>query len=170
MYKSYHTDRLTLRPTQIEDAAFILKLLNTPKWIKNIGDRKVRTEEEAATYIKTKMYPQLKRLGYGNFTMIKKTDGTKIGTCGLYDREGLDGLDIGFALLPDHERQGYGYEAAQKILQLAFNVFNISSLSGITTHENIASQKLLEKLGLEYIGTTRIPNDDEELLLYQITN
>ncbi len=169
-YQSYITERLELRPTHIDDATLILELLNSPKWIKYIGDRNVKTIEDAVTYIKIKMLPQLKRLGYGNFTMIRKSDGIKIGTCGLYDRDGLDGVDIGFALLPQYERKGYGYEAAEKILKVGLEELKITSISGITTHDNIASQKLLQKLGLEYKETIMLPNDPEELLLYNITN
>lgn len=166
-YKTYTTDRLELRPTLLEDAAFIMELVNSPKWIQNIGDRNVKSIEEAENYIRTKMHPQLERLGFGNFTIIRKIDGSKIGTCGLYDRDGLEGLDIGFAMLPDYEGKGYGYEAARKVFNLAFNEFKLPSLSGITTRENIASQRLLEKLGLTYSCNITIPNDDEELMLYE---
>lgn len=169
-YKTYQTSRLFLKPTSEEDAEFILKLMNTPKWLKNIGDRNVKSEEDARIYIKNKMLQQLLKLGYSNYTMILKSDKTKIGTCGLYNREGLNGIDIGFSLLPNFEKQGYAFEAASKIKDLAFNTFNIKTIKAITTKDNLASQKLLEKLGLENIGTTTIPNDDEELLLYSLTN
>ncbi len=114
-YKSFETDRLILKPTSIEDAAFILTLLNTPKWLKFIGDRKVRTLSEAKDYITIKMLPQLQRLGFSNYTVIRKSDHKRVGTCGLFDREGLEGIDIGFALLPDCEQKGYAYEAANEL-------------------------------------------------------
>ena len=90
-YKVFETERLILRPTGVEDAALILKLLNMPKWLRFIGDRNVNTLEEAQLYIESRMLPQLGRLGYGNYTLVKKSDGTRLGTCGLYDREGLEG-------------------------------------------------------------------------------
>lgn len=167
-YQCFETKRLRLQPTSEADASFLLKLLNTPKWIKYIGDRKVHSIEAAQNYIKTKMLPQLERLGYSNYTVIRKSDGAKIGSCGLYDREGLDGLDIGFAFLPQYEKQGYAFESANKIKSVALYEFNITQISGITVKENIASQKLLEKLGLIFIKTIRLPNDPEELLLYQL--
>jgi ribosomal-protein-alanine N-acetyltransferase len=98
----------------------------------------------------------------------RKEDQHKIGTCGLYDREGLAGVDIGFALLPDYEGQGYAFEAAHRLQELAFSEFGLSSIQAITTKDNLASQRLLEKLGLQRTGTTRIPNDPEELWLYKI--
>ncbi|MGV6830537.1 MAG: GNAT family N-acetyltransferase [bacterium] len=167
-YKTYETERLYLRPTQEEDAPFILELLNTPKWIQFIGDRKVHTEEDAANYIKERMLPQLERLGFSNYTVILKSDGTKIGTCGLYDREGLEGIDIGFAFLPAFEGRGFGYESSIKMKELAFNELEITTIRAITSKGNIASQKLLKKLGLVRTGTTILPDEDEELFVYQI--
>ncbi len=114
-YQTFETERLILKPTSEEDAEFIFELFNMPKWLQFIGDRNIKTLENARAYIKTKMLPQLNRLGYCNYTLIKKTDNTKIGTCGLYDREGLKGIDIGFALLPGYERKGYAFESANKI-------------------------------------------------------
>lgn len=165
-FQVFETERLILKPTLEEDAELILALLNTPKFIKYVGDRNVRTVDEAKAYIKKKMIPQLERLGFGNFTLIEKSKNAKIGTCGLYDREGMEGFDIGFALLPDYEGLGFGFESANKLIQVAFEEFKINEISGITTKDNIASQKLLEKLGLELKGTINLPDDDEELLLY----
>lgn len=167
-YKTFETERLILKPTLEADAAFIFRLLNMPKWIKYIGERNVKTVQEAENYIVEKMKPQLERLGFGNYTIIRKTDNVKMGTCGLYDREGLEGLDIGFAFLPEYERKGYAYESAEKLKNVAFSEFGINKISGITAKDNIASQKLLEKLGLKLIGAKTLPNDDEELFVYVI--
>jgi ribosomal-protein-alanine N-acetyltransferase len=167
-HKSFETNRLLLHPTSEKDADFLLQLMNMPKWIQYIGDRNVRTIEQAKAYVREKMQPQLDRLGFANYTLIRKEDQHKIGTCGLYDREGLAGVDIGFALLPDYEGQGYAFEAAHRLQELAFSEFGLSSIQAITTKDNLASQRLLEKLGLQRTGTTRIPNDPEELWLYKI--
>ena len=78
-HPSFETERLLLRPSGLQDAAFILELLNMPKFLQNIGDRKVRTIQDAKNYIAEKMLPQLQRLGYGNFTVIRKSDGKKNG-------------------------------------------------------------------------------------------
>jgi len=166
-FKSFETERLILRPTGLEDAALVLELLNTPKWLKFIGDRNVKSLEEAQKYIKNRMLPQLERLGYSNYTLVKKSDGTLIGTCGLYDREGLEGIDIGFALLPQFEGRGYGFEAARRIKKAAFEDFGIEQLQGITAKENIASQNLLKKLEFHLVGTTRLPNEKEDLFLFK---
>jgi len=169
-YKSFKTERLILKPTSKKDAQFILELLNTPKWIKYIGDRDVHSIEDAKNYVQNKMLPQLKKLGYGNYTVIKKSDKIKIGTCGLYDREGIDGVDIGFAFLPKYENNGFAFEAANKLINTAFEEFNISKINAITTKNNFQSQKLLLKLGLKFDKIVKLPNDNEKLLLYTLSN
>lgn len=167
-YKSYETERLILRPTTEVDAPFILELFNSPKWLQYIGDRKVITLEDAKAYIQNKIMPQYDKLGYGNYTVIRKEDNVTLGSCGLYDREGLEGVDIGFAFLPEYEGFGYAYEAAVKVKQLALGDFGLKNLSAITMEINTSSRKLLEKLGFKLAGLIRIPNDEEELLLYKL--
>ncbi len=166
-YKSFETDRLHLRPTEVDDAAFILSLLNTPKWIKYIGERNVKTKEAAIKYIKNKMLSQLHKLGYGNYTIIRKDDLAKVGTCGLFDRDGLEGIDIGYALLPEYEKLGYAYEASLAIREASVVDFGINHLRAITTKDNITSQKLLEKLQFQYSKIINIPNDPADLMLYE---
>ncbi|MDO6605364.1 GNAT family N-acetyltransferase [Arenibacter palladensis] len=167
-YKTFETERLIIKPTSQEDAAFIYELFNTPKWLKNIGNRNIGSPEMAKEYILSKMQPQLERLGYSNYTLIRKTDGVKIGCCGLYDREGLEGIDIGFAFLPEYEGKGFAFEATDKLKNAAFKEFGLHALSAITSKHNVASQKLLEKLGMALAGTTTLPNGKEELLIYTI--
>jgi RimJ/RimL family protein N-acetyltransferase len=166
-HQTFETERLILRPTSIDDASFILELMNTPKWLKYIGDRKVKTEQDAINYIDNKMLPQLIKLGYGNYTAIRKSDYAKVGTCGLYDREGLEGIDIGFAFLPQYEKMGYAFESANKVKEAALQLFNVTHLKGITLEENISSQKLLGKLGFIYTGDVQLPKDKEKLMLFE---
>jgi len=166
-YKSFETERLIIKPTSIEDAEFILGLMNTPSWIKFIRNRGINTVSESKVYIKNNMLPQFKKLGFGNYTVVRKSDNAKIGSCGLYDREGIEGFDIGFAFLPQYEGMGYAFESSNKLKELAITIFGIYKISAITTKGNTNSQKLLGKLGLHYIKVIRIPNDDEELLLYE---
>lgn len=165
--QTYETERLILRPTILEDAAFILDLLNTPKWLKFIGDRNVNTIESAEKYIESHMFPAFKKNGFGNYTVILKSDGQKIGNCGLYDREGVDGIDIGFAFLPAYEKQGYAFESASKIKEIGVTDFGLTQISAITNPENKGSQKLLEKLSLCYSNMIQLPKSEESLMLYK---
>lgn len=169
-YKTFYTERLHLRPANTEDAAFILKLLNTPKWLQYIGDRNVTSLEAAEKYINERMLPQLERLGFGNYTVIRKVDGVKLGCCGIYDRKGLEGVDIGFSFLPEFEGKGYAYESAACLKEAAFSVFNLKKIGAITLEENTASRKLLEKLGLEFSKMIQFGEDPEELCYYELIN
>ena len=166
-YLEFSTSRLRLRPTSPVDAQLVLNLLNTPKWLRFVGDRNVHSEEEAQDYIKERMLPQLEKLGYSNYTLIRKSDDAKLGCCGLYDREGLEGVDIGFALLPEYEKQGYAFEASKELMRAAVEDFGITKIKGITSKDHFASQKLLQKLGMICSGTVVLPDEEEELLVFE---
>lgn len=168
-FRSFETERLILRPTLPEDGEFIYRLLNTPKWLKNIGDRNVYSIEDGRKYVQNKMTPQLERLGFSNYTVIKKVDGQKIGTCGLYDREGLDGVDIGFAFLPEFEKKGFAFEASLCLKNAAFEEFGLDRINAITLKTNLDSQKLLERLGLKFKELITLPGENEELMLYSVS-
>ncbi|MBT8186779.1 MAG: GNAT family N-acetyltransferase [Croceitalea sp.] len=168
-YEAFETDRLILKPTDVEDAAFLIELFNSPKWLQFIGDRNVKTLESAKNYIRIKITSQFDRLGFATYTLIRKSDYTKVGTIGLYDREGLEGIDIGFALLPLFEGKGYAYEAAKILKYMAFNEFNLHQLKAITMKENFSAQKLLERLHMSFKGTIVLPNSYEQLMLYSLS-
>ena len=167
-YPILETERLILKPTQPEDASFLLALLNSPKWLEHIGNRNINTEAEAEQYIQVRMLPQLERLGYSNNTVTLKETGAKMGVCGIYHREGVEGVDIGFAFLPDFEKKGYAYESATALIDTAFTQYGITQLNAMTKHTNIESQKLLEKLGFQSVENIFIPNDEEELRRYEL--
>lgn len=164
----FETERLLLKPTTTEDAAFIFTLFNTPKWIENIGDRNIKSINDAKLYIENNILPQQNKLGFSSFTILRKEDNLKIGSCGLYDRAGLDGIDIGFAFLPEYEGKGFAYEAVNELKNKGFSEFGLTSINAITRKENTSSQKLLEKLGMTLNGTVKLPNENIALLLYKI--
>lgn len=164
---TFQTQRLFIRPTVEEDDAFIFRLLNSPKWLKFIGDRQVGSVEAAREYIRVKMLPQLEKLGFSNYTVLSKDGNLKLGTCGLYDRPGIEGIDIGFAFLPEHEKKGYAFEACLELMRAAEEDFKLSQINAITARDNLSSQKLLEKLGLIYTKNIRLPGEEEEVLFYE---
>lgn len=164
------TERLILQPVKMEDAEFILELYNSPNFIKFIGDRNLRTVEDAENYIKEKFLPHVEKHGFGSYVIVTKSDTKKIGNVGIYVRDGLDAPDIGFSFLPEFERKGYGFEASKKLMEIAISEFALKKISAITTKENIASQKLIEKLGLKYRSIVQLPDDPEDLLYYETEN
>ncbi len=167
-YKIFETERLFLRPVEEKDAAFLIKILNSEKWLLNIGDRNVHTIEVAKKYIEERITTQYQKLGFGNYLVSAKETGAEMGVCGLYARPGLDTIDIGFAFFPEYENQGFGFEAASILIQAAKEDFHLQKLCAITIPSNIASQKLINKLGLEYLKTIKIDGDNEELMYYEI--
>jgi len=166
------TERLILRDITPADAPFVLDLLNDPGFIKFIGDRNVRTVEQAEKYITDKIIAQYVSKGYGMYlvaTRKEQTDDTEIiGQCGLVKREGLKQTDIGFAFLERYCGMGYGYESAVAVLGLAKSAFGLSQLAGITDEDNIASQKLLTKLGMKYVDTRHLPKIEEPCMYYEM--
>ncbi len=159
-YLSFESDRLYLRPTTEEDAALVLAILTAPKALKFIGDRNLHSEDDARDYIRQRALPQLRERGYANYTIVTKETGTKVGVCGLYLRPDLELIDLGYALHPDHEGQGYAREASKRIMQAAKEHFGQLKLSAITHGENTASIKVLEALGFTHLGQKNVVGYD----------
>lgn len=165
----FETARLWLTPTAEDDAPFLLELMNSPGWLAFIGDRNIRSLADAEAYVRERVRPTFERYGFGKFTLCRKSDGRAIGSCGLYDRPGVDGIDIGFALLPEYAAQGYAFEASRQLLSLAFEHFGLDRVTAITTRDNIHSQRLLSKLGMVRERDMVLPEDPgTPLWLYAI--
>lgn len=160
------TSRLTLKKISVDDAAFYIKLFNSEGWLTNIGERNVHTVEDAVAYIEKNYLPSYKKHGYGSYTVNLKETGETIGACGLYKRDIFDDPDVGFSFLDDQVGKGYGYEAASAVMEYAVNTLKINTVLGCTLPSNIASVKLLKKLGLREIDTFMFPGEKEELLLF----
>jgi [ribosomal protein S5]-alanine N-acetyltransferase len=163
----YETERLIIRPISQEDGPLIFELYNTPKFIRHIGDRGIHSLEDAENYIKNRFLPQIERLGYGNYVVITKEGHHKIGGVGIFEREGLDIVDIGYSLLEEFEGKGYAYEAAEKVKSIGMDEFGLSKISAIISKDNLASQKLIEKLGLKFQKYVILPGETEELNYYE---
>lgn len=159
------TERLHIRLAEPDDAAFILELMNGPDWIKNIGDRQIRTIEDARKCIETKFHAYIPGVG-GNFLIEIKGSNTLIGSCGIFFRDYTETPDIGFSLLSRYYKQGYAFEANFALLNHARQHWGISQISGIVLPSNLPSIHLLEKLGLSFRSPIELPNDPEVLHLY----
>lgn len=160
------TERLALREFTVNDSEFIIELVNSPDWIKFIGDRKIKTDVEAKAYIENGPIKSYRENGFGLSLVEIKTDGTKIGMCGIIKRHHLDNPDIGFAFLPQFTGKGFAFEIANATLTYATTKLNLPKISAITIAANIKSIRLIEKIGMTYIKTFCFPNNTEELLLY----
>ena len=162
------TDRLSLRWLTEDDAGLMLDLWNDPDFIQHVGDRGIRTLEQARQAMREGLLDLYRKYGYGPFLMVTPGDGAKLGICGLFKRDNLEDPDIGFGLLPAYRRKGYVYEAAKAVVEHARSSLGLERLSAIVSPENTASVRLLEKLGMELTGPIRMPDEDEDILLYRI--
>ena len=142
--------RLTLRHLTPADSSFILQLVTDPDWLRFIGDRGVRTVEDARGYIERGPMRLYGRLGFGLYLVARRVDGTPLGLCGLIKRDSLEDVDIGFAFLPASRGQGYALESAVAVRDYATEVLGLERIVAITAPDNDASARLLERLGFAY--------------------
>jgi RimJ/RimL family protein N-acetyltransferase len=147
---SLETSRLNLRWLTLDDAAFILELVNDPDWIRFIGDKSVTDLDAARNYLETGPLAMYRRHGFGLNRVALKTDDVAVGICGVLQRASLAEPDLGFAFLPEFRRRGYALEAAQAILEHTSKITGSSRFAAIVSPQNIASAGLLEKLGFNF--------------------
>ena len=161
------TERLKLRKLTYEDSGFLLELLNSPGWLRFIGDKNVHTAQDAHVYLIDGPLQSYTLNGFGLSMVELKTDDVPIGVCGLLKREFLSTPDIGFAYLPQFHGKGYAHEMAQAILKHAKEILNISTVGAFTLENNLKSIQLLKKLGFTYIRNITI-STGEKYQLYEV--
>lgn len=164
--KVLETDRLILRWLSTDDAKFILGLLNEPSFLRFIGDKGVRTLDDARNYILNGPVDMYNRLGFGLYLTELKDGGVPIGICGLIKREGLENVDIGFAFLPKFWARGYAYESAAAVMAYGKTVLGLNRIVAITSPDNYASGRLLEKLGMRFGRMIHLSKDAPEVRLF----
>ncbi len=161
------TPRLRLRELGADDAGFIVELLNQPDFLRHIGDRGVRDASQALAWLHAGPAASYRLHGYGLW--LVETAGqdapAPIGLCGLVRREGLDGPDLGFALLPRYYGQGYADEAARAVLAHARDQAGVCEVLAIAARGNARSLALLGRLGFAGAGEVRLPGGQEDLHL-----
>lgn len=162
------TRRLRLRELNAQDAAFILELVNEPAWLWFIGDRGIKTPEAAREYILNGPVEMYARHGFGLWLVERREAAVPIGICGLIRREGLDDIDLGFALLSVYRGHGYALEAAAATLAYAKSALGAARIVAITSPDNEYSRRLLEKLGFCFECMIRLPNNPAEVKLYAV--
>lgn len=166
-HRQLETRRLRLRRVSLDDADLMLAVWNDPAFLEHVGDRGVRSEDEARAEIESGALRLFDDHGYGPFAMEFRSDDTKIGICGLFKREHLDAPDIGFAVLPDFCGRGFAAEAAVAVLRHACDDLGITTLTAIVSPGNAPSIGLIEKLGFSFARMITMPGNDEEICLYR---
>jgi RimJ/RimL family protein N-acetyltransferase len=159
------TDRLRLRWLTLDDVDLMLGVWNDPAFIRHVGDRGIRTRQEARAGIRKGAMRLYDEFGYGPWR-VALLDDTAVGICGLFRRDGLDEPEIYFSTLPEHCGNGYAYEAACAVIGHAAEVLKLPRLTALVSPDNAASVGLIKKLGLQFETMYRIAGDDEDVAVY----
>lgn len=163
----FETKRLSIRLITEEDALFLWNLLRDPTWIKFIGDKGFTSVEEIKHYIQDGFMLMYATYGHGLYVVEEKKTGKPTGICGIVKRIGLEYPDLGFAFLYEYQGKGYGFEAAKATLTYGKDYLRIKKIIAITTRENIASARVLEKLGMVKTEEIMLPNQDKLYDMYE---
>jgi RimJ/RimL family protein N-acetyltransferase len=160
------TDRLALRRLTTDDAELILELLNQPSYLRYIGDKGVRTLDDARNYILKGPMDSYERFGFGLYLTLLKESAVPIGLCGLLKRDFLEDVEVGYALLPQFWSKGYAFEAAAAVMAYGKDVLKIERIVAITAPDNEGSIRVLEKLGLKFDRMIRFAGAGDEVRLF----
>ncbi len=166
--KILDTERLTLRTLDSGDAPFYLELVNQPSFLQYIGDKGVRTLDDARRAIADGPQAMQRERGHSLYLVQRRSDGAPLGLCGLIKRDSLPDVDIGYALMPAYWGQGYAHEAAAAVLAHGRDVVGLKRLLAITSPENQSSIGLLLKLGLRFVEFTHLPPDQRATNIYRL--
>lgn len=166
--KILETERLILRRFTLDDTDFILDLLNQPSFIEFIGDKGVRTVEDARGYLRNGPIASYETNGFGMYLVELKDGQVPIGMCGLIQRDWLNDPDVGFAFLPEFGSKGYAFESARAVLDHGRDVLGMKRVVAMTALDNAASIKLLGKLGFRFEEVIRFPEDGEKVRLFAL--
>lgn len=164
--KILETERLIIRPLSAADAGFIFELVNEPAWLKNIGDKKVRSLEDARKYISSGPVASYAKNGFGLCAVELKESKAPVGICGLIKRDSLDDPDIGFAFLERFWSRGYAAESAQAVMNFGQSDLGFKRIVAITNPDNFGSIKVLEKVGLRFEKMFRMPGEEKKIKLF----
>lgn len=161
--EAIETDRLLMSPLSLVDDKFILELVNSEGWLRFIGERNVKTVEDAQKYI----HKILEAQNVDYHVVRLKADKRSLGVVTYIKKDYLDFPDIGFAFLPRYSGMGYAFEASKALLNKVLSDSNIPNICATTVPENVKSIQLLSKLGFQFQGT--IEDSGTSLSVYELT-
>ncbi len=160
------TERLQLRRLTTDDAGFLIEVFNDPAFVRFVGDRNIRTVDQARDFIEKGPFESYRRHGFGHYVVIRKSDRRAVGICGFVKRDALDDADIGFSLLPEFRAQGYAFEAASALMAYGVDTLGLQRILAIASPDNSPSIRLLGKLGLAFERMVKLSEDGETLSLF----
>jgi len=165
------TERLTIRPFELGDCDFVIRLLNEPSFIENIADKGVRNREQAAGYLHDGPLKAYREHGHGLYLVALRESGQPIGMCGLIQRDCFQEVDLGYAYLAAFHGQGYARESGRAVLEYGAQVLGLKTVIAIVLPANRPSTTLLERLGFTRTDTVTMPppHAPDPLALYRMT-
>ncbi len=166
MKQILETDRLLLRELNTKDSVNFYQLNLNPEVIKYTGDKSFQNIKQAENFLKT--YKDYKINGFGRWAVIEKSSGEFLGWCGLKYDKSLNETDIGFRFFEKYWNKGFATESAKACIIYGFEKLKIKTIIGRAMKDNIASIKVLEKIGLKYEKDFKY--DSQKGLNYKITN
>lgn len=147
------TRHLLLRRFTLDDAEAFLPLISLPEIIRYTGDTPVSMLEEAREALRTRALSDYAVHGYGRLAVIEKASGRLVGFSGLKYVAELSEVDIGYRFLRDTWGKGYATESARAVVAHGAREHGIKRIVGTVHPENLASGRVLEKLGLRFERT-----------------
>lgn len=144
------TERLQLREFIRGDEDFVLTLMNSPGWLRYIGDRHLRTPDQAWQYLEHGPIASFAGEGFGLMHVLTRDGDTRLGMCGLLRRPALPEIELGFAFLGEHEGRGYATEAARAVVADARQRLGLRRLAAVVQPDNAGSLRVLAKLGFRF--------------------
>jgi [ribosomal protein S5]-alanine N-acetyltransferase len=164
------TPRLALREFVLEDAAFILQLVNEPGFLRFIGDKGVGNLEDARNYLRRGPIDSYHRNGFGLYATCLRSDAgaEPLGMCGLVKREGLQDPDVGYAFLQRHWGRGYAVESAAAAIDYGTRTLKLPRILAITSPDNWGSIRVLEKIGMRFDRLIQWAEGGEQVKLFSL--
>lgn len=145
------TDRLYLAPFAPEHAKGLYALNSDPEVMQYLGAPQSMKEIKKSIDSVTSRWG---KLGYAWWTILLKDTDTVIGAACLqnlaHDKDAP--LEMGWRLLPKFQGKGYATEAGKAAMGFGFDVVGVDYLCAVANPENMASQKVMQRLGMTYVG------------------
>ena len=163
------TERLHMRWLTEDDAPLMLAIWNDPDFIRHVGDRGIRSLEQARQAMRDGILKVYRDQSMGPYGLFLHGSDEAMGICGLFKRENLDYPDIGYGLLPAFCSKGYALEAAIAVKEHAAGHMRLARLLAIVSPDHPRSIRLLEKLGMSAGQRLRMPGDEDEVVLYGVS-
>ncbi|AVP98865.1 hypothetical protein C7S18_17520 [Ahniella affigens] len=160
------TERLRLVRFEQQHAPELFRLMNDPDWLRFIGDRGIRTVDDAVRQIEERYDVHHREHGYGFCAVLEKQTSNLVGLCGLIQRDTLPEIDLGYALLPEFRGRGYVQEVARACLDYARDHLGRNQVLAIVNSDNQRSISVLVRLGFVYRGPYRVPGEERDIALY----